>query len=118
MIKINTHRRARFSSSTTADPSVARPKFLSLENGLPEKERKAFPKWSDFASGRFVKADATASVINLAELEMNIDLMIKGQPPRMKKQSQMHSFSSSSPHKDKYSPSARAHLQHNESSFK
>jgi hypothetical protein len=49
MIKINTNRRANFHQQHIEDLSLERPKFLSLQNGLPEKERVALPKWSDYA---------------------------------------------------------------------
>ena len=68
MIKINTNRRARFQETSMDDISIERPKFLSLENGLPEKERLPFPKWTDYVEGRYIKPDKSNDGINISSL--------------------------------------------------
>jgi len=76
MIKVNTNRRAKFEAKDGDNTSASRPRFISLEDGLPEKEQKSFPSWKDYAEGRFVKTDPSNSYINIAQLENNIDMLI------------------------------------------
>jgi hypothetical protein len=91
MIKINSNRRANFEQQDVQDLSASRPRYLSLEDGLPEREHKSFPSWKDYAEGRYVKADPTKSHINIAQLENNIDFIMNGSivnPGRNKRPSQ------------------------------
>lgn len=100
MIKINTHRKAKFDEISDQEKNQNRPRFISLQNGLPEKEGQALPKWIDYLEGRISKPSKAAPSINIQDLETTFDSVIgnnKIKGKKVRKPSKDH-------HRDVHSP--------------
>lgn len=86
MIKINTNRKAKYYPMRVETVELDRPRFISLQNGLPEKDTPSLPHWIDYLEGRTTKADTTVKTVNVGYLENTFDTMIDGFSPKNKRQ--------------------------------
>lgn len=72
MIKINTNRKAKFEEPTIQEGAPNRPRFISLENSKPEKERLTLPTWKEYLERKITKTNNAASGISVPELNKNM----------------------------------------------
>lgn len=68
MIKINTNRKVKYNPKRVETVEIDRPRFISLQNGLPEKENPSLPNWVDYLEGRTTKPEATIKAVNIGYL--------------------------------------------------
>jgi hypothetical protein len=110
MIKINDKRRAQFAQTATDPLQASRPRFISLESSLPEKEATLLPKWVDYLQGRTTKPDTSVRTLNITFLENTFDSIIgqapKTRPRKLSKEAQSP-IRPASPQRPPESPSAR-----------
>ena len=64
---------------------MSRPRFISLQDSLPEKEHAPLPKWIDYIQGRTTKVDKTVHTINIGYLENSFDAIMGKHTARSKK---------------------------------
>ena len=83
---------------------MSRPRFLSLENSLPEKEPPHLPRWIDYIQGRTTKVDKTVHTINIGYLENTFDTMMGKHSAKSKK------YRKGSMNKDLHSSMKESHV--------
>lgn len=85
MIKINSNRKVHFDRQKEDSHTLSRPRFISLQNSLPEKEAPQLPKWIDYIQGRTSKTDKTVHTVNIGYLENTFDTMMGNHTVKSKK---------------------------------